>query len=56
MDVNDNAFFPNQRVALKSIASKLAPTAGRRLRQLLQVLAKENPDCWGDQSGFVFLL
>ncbi|CAI8772021.1 hypothetical protein EMIT0P253_10182 [Pseudomonas sp. IT-P253] len=29
MDVNDNAFFLNKRVALKSIASKLAPTSNK---------------------------
>ncbi|VVQ20998.1 hypothetical protein PS928_05089 [Pseudomonas fluorescens] len=26
MDVNDNAFFLNERIALETIASKLAPT------------------------------
>jgi hypothetical protein len=26
MDVNDNAYFLNKRLALESIASKLAPT------------------------------
>ncbi|VVO75227.1 hypothetical protein PS874_01379 [Pseudomonas fluorescens] len=28
MDVNDNAFFLDERVALETIASKLAPTGG----------------------------
>jgi hypothetical protein len=28
MDVNDNACFLNKRIALESIASKLAPTEG----------------------------
>ncbi|VVO66810.1 hypothetical protein PS838_01083 [Pseudomonas fluorescens] len=28
MDVNDNAFIQDKRVALKTIASKLAPTKG----------------------------
>ncbi len=32
MDVNDDVFFLNERGALKSIASRLAPTdTGRRL-------------------------
>ena len=31
MDVNDNAFFLNERIALETIASKLAPTGGARL-------------------------
>ncbi|CAI8819368.1 hypothetical protein EMIT0P74_10430 [Pseudomonas sp. IT-P74] len=30
MDVNDNALILDKRVALESIASKLAPTGGRR--------------------------
>ncbi len=28
-NVNDNAFFLNQRAALETIASKLAPTGGK---------------------------
>jgi hypothetical protein len=28
MDVNDDAFFLNERVALRLFASKLAPTRG----------------------------
>ncbi|SEE04257.1 hypothetical protein SAMN04490194_0810 [Pseudomonas migulae] len=28
MGVNDNAYLPNKRVVLESIASKLAPTIG----------------------------
>ena len=32
MDVNDNAYFLSKRVALESIASKLAPTEGRDAR------------------------
>jgi hypothetical protein len=36
MDVNDNAYFLNKRVALESIASKLAPTRGQaRSRRIL---------------------
>jgi hypothetical protein len=30
MDVNDNAYFLNERAALESIASKLAPTRDKR--------------------------
>jgi hypothetical protein len=30
MDVNDNAFCLNKRVALESIASELAPTGDQR--------------------------
>jgi len=28
MDVNDNAFFLNERIAFETIASRLAPTGG----------------------------
>ncbi|QCY11505.1 hypothetical protein ELQ88_12170 [Pseudomonas sp. MPC6] len=38
-DVNDNAFFLNERVALEAFASKLAPTRAkgkRRLRRFMQ--------------------
>ncbi|MDQ0121617.1 hypothetical protein J2W17_000554 [Pseudomonas lini] len=30
MAVNDNAFFLSKRVAIETIASRLAPTGGRR--------------------------
>ncbi|VVO32353.1 hypothetical protein PS914_04081 [Pseudomonas fluorescens] len=33
MDVNDNAFSLNERIVLKTIASKLAPTVDRAFRQ-----------------------
>jgi hypothetical protein len=33
MDVNDNAYFLNERVALESIASKLAPTEKQKALQ-----------------------
>ncbi len=39
MDVNDNACFLNKRVALESIASKLAPTK-RQAQRLFQRLSR----------------
>jgi len=39
MDGNDNAYFLDQRVAFKSIASKLAPTEAASFTDLTGVTA-----------------
>jgi hypothetical protein len=36
MDVNDNACFLNKRVALESIASKLAPTGAHAVANVMK--------------------
>ncbi|PAM81029.1 hypothetical protein CES87_27460 [Pseudomonas sp. ERMR1:02] len=41
MDVNDNVCFLNKRVALKSIASKLAPTGGRQVSRIKKPLKNQ---------------